>query len=353
MSFYFNTEVTDKAEKNANLDKEIADLARFITPDPELDGKDILGFQMEREQGSIDELTKMVEDKTYIDPKLSIEENNKLKNDLLQDIEEHKKSLLQFANKKISLSKDIERLEVLKASTDSVCEITITNKSDRDKIKKIMQSIEKRLEETDSHEEKSLLTNMLGKLDSVKTAIDTNMKYNDVKIYLLDSELKYLRNIDKKTDTPITKCMLKHIASTLEQEQNRLKKNKSPLQEKFTLPLQVINQHLKDLESGTVEASNKQVMKKSIDVVSNLYFEIKHEKDVSPSFKDRFRVAFDRFRNFLKESLGIRVPEVASLKSKTLTNAFEIQKQSARLDKITENMPAPPVDNPRPPVQRL
>ncbi|MGD9591557.1 MAG: hypothetical protein AB7V32_03460, partial [Candidatus Berkiella sp.] len=349
MPFTFDPTFDDTRLQNQHLTQEIEALKRFITPDHELlDGHDMLGYRLEREKDSVDEITQMIKEETYVDPSLSPQENLEKKEELLAQIKEHQADIKKLQKQRIEIPKAIARFEkIQQAKKNDVAVFKISKDTTREEIKTLLKAIETRLQTVRLRDEKRVLTYLQLHLDMAKTMIDTGKALEDDYLYLHQRELKYLGNIEplKPVQTRVAVNMMENILQHLVSEQDRLRQKGSPLHEAFTRPIQKITQRLNDVVHDPDTIHHQGKMRETVMVVARLANTLEREKEVSPSFKDRLRNMVNGFRAFMDNVFGIKISEVESLKSKTLTNMYDTQRETRRLARLA---PRHEPDNVRP-----
>ncbi|MGE3319678.1 MAG: hypothetical protein AB7I18_10330 [Candidatus Berkiella sp.] len=338
MPVTFNSHFDDTEYKNRSLTLEIEGLRRFITPDDELlEGLNMLEYRIEREKASIAEIAEMLDQKSYVDPTKLDEENEQTRKELLEQTKEHQKDIKKLKFQSREIPKAIQRLEAIKnAKQQDVAVFTIPKDISRKEVKAILNEIEERLKQPILSKEKRMLTYLQGNLETVKTMLDTDKEFDDVNFYVHQNELKYVAKLQTlhHAQTQVATNMLENILQNLTDEQQRLRQNNSPIHQHFTRPIAKIEATLKDVKQAPKLLSNKVVMKDTVSVVNNLSRVVEREKAVSPSFKDRLRNFVNGFRSFMNHAFNVNIPEVESLKSRTLTNMFDTQKQANHFRKI-------------------
>jgi hypothetical protein len=78
-------------------------------------------------------------------------------------------------------------------------------------------------------------------------------------------------------------------------------------------------------------------MKETIPVVENLFYDMKREKEVSPSLRDRLRYLVNALRTFINSVFGIQIPEIEYLRSVTLTNLYNSKIEAYKLEQMISN----------------
>lgn len=352
MVLNFDPAFENAALKNQSLGQEIEGLMRFITPDEELlDGQDMIGYRLEREKASIEEITQTLKTERYKDPEKSDVENDQVKEELIAQIQEHQKDIEKLEKQRQEIPKSIARLERIKAADPrEVVALKIPEGTNRDEIKKLLEAIEARLQQTQSQEEKRLLIYFQGQLETVKTTLDSGKQVRDVYLYVHQSEFKHLGKLKelKEAHIDITKHMLGSVLQDLRTEEQRLRQNGSNLHRHFAEPIAKIEERVQEMNRDRETVTNKRKMLETMTVVDKLNMDLQAEKAVNPSFKDRLRNFVNDFRSFLNNAFGIKISEPESLRSRTMTNMFNTQQQVAKIAHIASQKPNVG-DNPRPP----
>jgi hypothetical protein len=197
MPISFDVDFDDYELLIKTLDYEIKSLKQFVTPDSDtLDGNNIVDLQIEREKASIDELTEILAERSYINSKHSKDKNNKARDELVKAIQEHIKDVNKFEADRIEIPKEIQRLERIKhADKHEYSVFKLSHDTPREEIKKISKEIQLRLERQISSNEKRILTYIYGHLESAKTILDSGKELSNIYFYLHQNEYKYLANI--------------------------------------------------------------------------------------------------------------------------------------------------------------
>ncbi|MBS0287349.1 MAG: hypothetical protein JSR17_08640 [Proteobacteria bacterium] len=328
MPITFDAAFENTALKNQTLMAEIEGLKRFITPDHELlDGQDMIGYRLEREKASVDELKEMI----------AKEPNHHAKADIEAQIKEHQKDIKKLEHQREEIPKAIARLERLKAAQNrEMVTLTLPQGTTREEIRNLIRSIEARLTEVHSQDEKRLLTYMQGQLETAKTAIDANKPLGNVHLFVHESELKHLGKLEplKGVHVAAATHMLENVLQDLRHEENRLRQNNSPLHHHFAEPIAKIEERVDEMKQKPETVTDKRKMLETITVVDGLSMTLQAEKAVNPSFKDRLRNFVDGFRSFMNNTFGLKIPEPESLRSRTMTNMFKTQQEAAKLAKL-------------------
>lgn len=342
MPITFDAAFENTVLKNQTLDQEIQALKRFITPDDELlDGHDMIGYRLEREHAEIEELKQMVAN----------EEDQVKKAEIAAQITEHQKDVKNLEYQREEIPKAIARLERLKgAQQRDMAVIKLSQDTSREEVKALLKSIEARLKEVHSSDEKRVLTYMQGKLETLKTAIDANQPLGEVHLFVHESELKHLGKLAplKNIQAAVTTHMLENVLQDLREEENRLRQNNSPLHQHFAEPIQRIEERVDEMKRKPETVTDKRKMLETITVVDGLSMTLQAEKAVNPSFKDRLRGFVNNCRTFLNNTFGWKLPEPESLRSRTMTNMFKTQQEAVKLAKLaSKSQPHEPVARPR------
>lgn len=353
MALTFDPTFENTALKNQSLMLEIEGLKRFITPDDELlDGHDMIGYRLEREKASIQEIAQTINNETYKQNGNTEEENAHIKEELLAQIKNHQDDIDKLEKQREEIPKAIARLERLKeAKPREMGVLKLPAGTDRKEIRHLIKEIETRLIESHSQDEKRFLTYLQGQLETAKTVLDTGKELGDVYLFLHESEFKHVAKIKGLKDVHIdmTVQMLENIANDLRQEQERLRQNGSALHQHFAQPISKIEERLVEIRRNPESVTDKRKMLETTTVVDKLSMDLQAEKMVAPSFKDKLRNFVNGFRSFLNNAFGIQTSEVESLKSKTLTNMFNIQQEMTKVAKLaSQAKSAPERDNPKP-----
>ncbi len=347
MPFTYEADFDNHVLKNEQLTQEMEGLRRFVTPDVDLEGKDMLGYRLEREKDSVIELGEMLDKNTYIDHALSEEQNNAQKEAIIAQIKEHEKEIQHLENQRIEIPKAIQRLEAIKqAQKNDMAAFKVSKDTTREEIKAVLKAIEARLKEEITQEEKRMLSYLQGHLETAKTTIDTGKQLEDMNLFLQQKELMYLGNLEplKPQHNAIAISILETILQEVSNEQARLRQKGSNLADKYTDAIEKISARVNEAKAEPDTIQNKDKMKETVEVLSTLNDSIQREKDASPSFKDRVRNFVNGFRSFMQSAFGVKIGEVASLRSKTMTNLFKTQKEAQKLSDLVprNNQPDQP-----------
>lgn len=337
MPILFDDKFDNTQLKTLALTRDIDGLKRFITPDDELlDGHDMLGYRLEREKASVDELKNILQQKTYI-RSVSDEENNHKKEEILAQIKEHEADIQNLNKQRIEIPKAITRLEKVKnAKKEDVLTFKISHDTTRDEIKTVLKELDIKLKKLNTSSEKRLLTYLKGHFETAKTILDAGKELQDTYCFVHKSELKYFAKLKslEPTQIMVASSMLENVLKNLKEEQDRLRRNNSPIHQSFTQPIVKIEQRLAEVKKDPSSIKNTKKMKETVMVIAKLSNTVQREKAVSPSFKDRLRNFVNGFRAFMDNAFGIKIPEAESLKSKTLTNMFDTQREIRHLARI-------------------
>jgi hypothetical protein len=338
MALTFDSAFENKELKNQSLAQEIAGLKRFITPDDELlDGQDMIGYRLVRETESIAEITETLKNETYKNSDNSEAENNKIKEELLAQIQEHKKDIQKLEKQREEIPKAIARLERMQAADPrDMATLTISEGTSRNVIKNLLNGIEARLQQTKSDEEKRVLIYFQGHLETIKTTLDTGKQVGNVHLFVHQAEFKYLGKMHelKEVHIDMTKHLLVNVLHDLRTEQTRLQQNGSDLHRQFAEPIIKIEERVQEMNHNRETVADKRKMLETMTVVDKLSMDLQAEKTVNPSFKDRLRSFVNNFRSFLSNTFGIKTSEPESLRSKTMTNMFKMQQDVAKIAHI-------------------
>ncbi len=341
MALTFDSAFENAELKNQSLTQEIAGLKRFITPDEELlEGQDMIGYRLVRETESIAEINETLKNETYKNPDNSEAENNKIKEELLAQIQEHKKDIQRLEKQREIIPKAIARLERVQAADPrEVATLTISEGTSRDEIKKLLNAIEARLQQTKSEEEKRLLIYFQGHLETIKTTLDAGKQVGNIHLFVHQSEFKYLGKVQelKEAHVDMTKHMLVNVLQDLRTEETRLRQNGSDLHRHFAEPIAKIEERVQEMNHNRATVTDKRKMLETMTVVDKLSMDLQAEKAVNPSFKDRLRGFVNDFRSFLSNTFGIKTSEPESLRSKTMTNMFKMQQDVAKIAHIASS----------------
>ncbi len=351
MALIFDPAFENTALKNQSLLQEIEGLKRFITPDNELlDGQDMIGYRLEREKASIEEIEAMLKNETYKKAENSELENNQIKAELLAQINEHKADIIRLEQQREEIPKAIARLERLHlAQLRDVGVLKLSANTSRDDIKKMLKEIEARVQAA-SQEEKRVLTYLQGQLETAKTMLDTGKPLADVYLYVHESEFRHLGKLPglKQVHLDVTKHMLENILTDLRTEEVRLRDKGSPLHQHFAQPIAKVENRLEEMNRNPQSITDKRKMLETMTVVDKLSMDLQAEKTVAPTFKDRLRNFVNNFRSFLSNTFGIKTQEPESLRSKTMTNMYKTQQEVAKMAKFASQSKHVDRENPKP-----
>lgn len=259
---------TNSKQKRESLQSQISALEAFVVKDPEVfwteeerlgGGLSKIDAAISMAQASKMELEERLRAKEYEDPQRwhPGENAEDVRKGWESQVEEQAKDIEKFQAQKELVSQQIARLEKLqKTPLRNLKMFGVSVDTPRETISAFQKVVQKELEKSPHKAE--VLNEILIKLDSAKTAIDSNLPFKPIAVYLNKSEAKMIQDIVKPLDKKNNKTLWDGMKLLLSSNRNKLTKlgnliNQSLM--KMGIPIKLFRLKSEDIINQTIHTA--------------------------------------------------------------------------------------------------